>query len=185
MVIELKQPARSERIILLRAAKKAAGRYLKEEGMTKEEIIKVLHPFLLYLKRYGLESTGNSLKINHDFATLLMQLIGKLTPREIMTYYPIIKDFKAEKYEIKGYRHTMEYLKTLDMDKPIGTTPEEVITFIWEYRNPYFMALGLAHMKTLDTFQAIRGQYTGIEMLEHGSRINQAPQFTVIKGGTK
>ena len=186
MVIEFKQPRRSERQILLNAAKRVIQKHLKPEGMNTEDIIKVLTPFLIYIKKYGAGVTGNSLRKSHDFISLLLTLLGKLTPREIMTYYPITKDFTAERYELKGYRHTIEYINTLDKDRPIAAsadTAEQVISFIWEYQNPYIRALGVAHMIALDTFQELAGKPTFEEIMYYGSLINPAPQFEIIKGG--
>lgn len=186
MILEFKQPPKTDQQILLGVCGRTSKKYLKSEGMTTEEIIKVIHPFLLFLRRYGMKLTGNNLRISRDFTALISQLLGKLTPREIMTYYPITKDFTAERYEIKGYRHTIEYLETLEMDKPLGATAEEagrVMDFLWEYQNPYIKTLGIMSIKTLDKFQEIRGAQTLQDMILQGGKIRPAARLSVIKGG--
>ncbi|GAB3797492.1 hypothetical protein [Virgibacillus kimchii] len=69
---------------------------------------------------------------NFEFASAIKQIAGQLTPKEFMNVFPIDKDFKGHKYDMKDYFYTRDYVKTLDQDKPIG---EEIIEFFWEYQN--------------------------------------------------
>lgn len=70
----------------------------------------------------------------NDFqlATAITDCIAELTPREFTNVFPINKDFKGHKYELKDYFYTRDYLDGLEMDEPIG---DKVFEFLWEYHN--------------------------------------------------
>lgn len=61
----------------------------------------------------------------------ILDLMKHITPRQLMTMFPIDKDFDGHKYECKDYFYTNEFLSTIDMDQPI----EEPFEFLWDYWN--------------------------------------------------
>lgn len=67
-----------------------------------------------------------------QLASVIKELMGKLTPAQFMNIFPIEKDFKGHKWEMKDYFYTMDYINTLDTNKPIG---EEILNFLMEYTN--------------------------------------------------
>lgn len=67
-----------------------------------------------------------------QLASAIEQVMGQLTPKEFMNIFPIDKDFKGHKWEMKDYFYTRDYINKLDQDKPIG---EEITHFLWKYRN--------------------------------------------------
>src|SRR5699024_10027662 len=69
---------------------------------------------------------------NFNFASAIKQIMGLVTPKEFMNIFPIDKDFKDYKYEMKDYFYTRDYINQLDQDKPIG---DKVPEFTWEYQN--------------------------------------------------
>lgn len=62
----------------------------------------------------------------------LKDLIKQLTPNEFMNMFPVEKDFKGYKYEMKDYYSSMEYVNTLDLNKPIG---DNTLMLLGEYMN--------------------------------------------------
>lgn len=64
--------------------------------------------------------------------SVLKDLIKQLTPNEFMNIFPVEKDFKGYKYEMKDYYSSMEYVNTLDLNKPIG---DNTLMLLAEYMN--------------------------------------------------
>ncbi len=64
----------------------------------------------------------------HDFQliSVVKGLVGKLTPREFMTIFPINKKFDGDKYQMKDYFSTMESIEEIGMDTVIGEDATEV-----------------------------------------------------------
>ena len=60
--------------------------------------------------------------------------MSRLTPKEFMQLFPIEKRYDGEKWGCKDYFYTMEYIKKLDADKPIGDE-KKLLDFLWEYQN--------------------------------------------------
>lgn len=76
---------------------------------------------------------------NHDeaverfqFVCLVKNLIGTLTPSEFMTIFPIDKIYDGERWQMKDYYYTMEYIDGIGLNTPIG---ENATEFLWEYTN--------------------------------------------------
>lgn len=70
-----------------------------------------------------------------EFQTIsaLKQIIGQLTPNEFMNLFPISKVYDGDRYEIKDYFYTMDYINSMDKDEPIGK--ENTLKFLIEYIN--------------------------------------------------
>lgn len=182
MIIRFTKPPQTKKEILLHAALKEIRKNYKPENMSSLEVIRAITPFLMYLQKYGLDVTFNTLKNSYEFLKVIATLLGRLTPREIMTHYPITKTYQGERWEIKDYYYTLEYLSTMRMDEPVGTSFEDVFNFIWEYQNPKIKALGIALMKSLDKFQALSGKETFTQYLSRSSNEPPRTKLKVIKG---
>lgn len=95
------------------------------------------------VKYYGLEridrrhsSEPRTLEqVNADFNFLecVKMLMGQLTPREMMSMFPIEKEYDGEEFGCKDYFFTVEKLKDFDLDKPLGE--EGLEDFLWCYWN--------------------------------------------------
>lgn len=83
----------------------------------------------------------------------LKDLIKQLTPNEFMNMFPVEKDFKGYKYEMKDYYSSMEYVNTLDLNKPLG---DNVLMLLGEYMNRdihrFFVksVINLSHLRQYD-----------------------------------
>lgn len=73
----------------------------------------------------------------YEFVMGVSDFIGYLTPSEFMNIFPVAKEYNGHKYECKDYFYTVDYLNTLERDKPIKdqNTDGSVIGFLWEYHN--------------------------------------------------
>ena len=73
-------------------------------------------------------------ELHHDFKfiSVIRNLMANLTPLEFINLFPITKEFKGDRNQTKDYFYTMDYIKNLPADKPIGT---EIDHFLWEYIN--------------------------------------------------
>lgn len=95
------------------------------------------------VKYYGLERidrrhSGESRtleQVRSDFSLLevVKTLMGQLAPGEIMSMFPISKEYDGDKSCCKDYFFTVEKLKDFDMDSPLGD--EGLEDFLWSYWN--------------------------------------------------
>jgi hypothetical protein len=67
-----------------------------------------------------------------QFADMITNFMGTLTPIEFMNLYPIAKTYDGDKYECKDYFSTMDYIKGLNQKQPIG---KEIMNLLWDYQN--------------------------------------------------
>lgn len=82
-------------------------------------------------------------QVNADFSLLecVKMLMGQLTPREMMSMFPIEKEYDGEKFGCKDYYFTVEKLKDFDLDKPLGE--EGLEDFLWCYWNDDLFAFDM------------------------------------------
>ena len=126
---------------------------LEEEREEKETLLKVV---FYGIKTALLEPKPTSYKesiVEFQTISALKQIIAKLTPNEFMNMFPVEKDFKGYKYEMKDYYSSMEYVNTLDLNKPIG---DNVLMLLGEYMNKdihrFFVksVINLSHLRQYD-----------------------------------
>jgi|SRR5690625_762095 len=91
---------------------------------------------------------------NFQLVSAIKAVMQTLTPSEFMNVFPIEKDFKGYKYEMKDYFYTIDYISKLDQDKPIG---EEITEFLWEYSNEEINAFTLASIGLLSDIREFEG----------------------------
>ncbi|MEG6613725.1 phage infection protein [Pseudoclostridium thermosuccinogenes] len=97
-----------------------------------------------------------------NLSEMIKLLMSTLTPNEFMNIYPVEKQYDGHRWQTKDYFYTMNYVKGLDPDKPIG---EEINDFLWDYMNTdihVFLAnlLGLASdLRRLETGKGIMEEW--------------------------
>lgn len=104
----------------------------------------------------------------YKFITAISDFIGYLTPNEFMNIFPISKEYDGYKYECKDYYYTMEYLNTLERDKPIKEQSIDngsVIGFLWEYHNWEIRRFAVTLITSLSRLQKLQGQPTVTDKL--------------------
>lgn len=77
--------------------------------------------------------TLEQIQSDFEFLECVKMLMGKLTPREFMSMFPIGKEYDGARFECKDYFYTIEKLKEIDLDAPIGI--EGLEDFLWIYWN--------------------------------------------------
>lgn len=86
----------------------------------------------------------------------IFTICGCLTLQNFVTTFPIEKSYDGEKWEHKDYFYTMEVLKEMDWDKPIGR--DNVSNLLWDYQNH---ELRHAYIEYTNAMSAIYRAQTG------------------------
>ena len=88
-------------------------------------------------------------QVDADFSLLqyVKMLMGQLTPREMMSMFPIEKEYDGEEFGCKDYFFTVEKLKDFDLDKPLGE--EGLEDFLWCYWNDDLFAFDVISMSII------------------------------------
>lgn len=83
--------------------------------------------------------------------------IGKLTPQQFLNIFPPRKDFNGHKRECKDYFSTMEAVRELPTDQPIG---DNALEFLWDYMNwdvCSYVVAGMGYLSDLRRSQGMPG----------------------------
>lgn len=67
-----------------------------------------------------------------EMASALKQMVSELTPNEFINIFPISKEYDGDRYEIKDYFYTRDYIEKMDKGAPIG---DKALEFLVEYTN--------------------------------------------------
>lgn len=103
-------------------------------------------------------------------------VLGCLTLRNFVTTFPIDKDYDGAKWECKDYFYTMDVLKDMDWDKPIGR--DELSELLWDYENE---ELRHAYIEFTTAASAILRAQTGKGIAETWCDNMGIPTFTEDK----
>lgn len=135
------------------------------------------------VKYYGLQrvdhkySVGTRTKeeINNDFNLMecVKMLMGQLTAREIMSMFPITKEYDGEKWKCKDYYFTIEKLKDYDLDSPLGQDGLE--DFLWDYWNHELFAFDATAMSIASNMYRLQ---TGKGIMETWLEKQNIPSYT-------
>lgn len=88
-------------------------------------------------------------------------ILGCLTLRNFITTFPIDKTYDGNKWQCKDYFSTMEALKDMEWDKPIGR--DELSELLWDYDNE---ELRHVYVEFTTAMSAIYRAQTGKEIME-------------------
>lgn len=85
--------------------------------------------------RHGVEYTQTLEESQATFQLIdaIFTVCGCLTLRNFVTTFPIDKTYDGAKWEEKDYFYTMEVLKDMDWNKPIGR--DKLSELLWDYEN--------------------------------------------------
>lgn len=103
--------------------------------------------------------------------SILKHLIEKLTPVEFMQLFPIKKEFDGHKYGVKDYFYTIDYIESLEQDKPI----KDGLRFLTEYCNDDIHELNVNMMMNLSYLRQMQGKPS---LAVDWARINGIPMYT-------
>lgn len=124
----------------------------------------------------GYEPSLDEQKIKFQLIDAIFTVCGYLTLRNFITTFPIEKYYKGDKWGEKDYFYTMEVLKDMDWNKPIGR--DELSELLWDYMND---DLQYAHVEFTIAMSAIFRAQTGKGIAETWCDKMGIPTYTVDK----
>lgn len=159
------------RVIKKVAAERQTGDFTPEEK--KKLAVYGVH----YLIGFHLPKnpTEDEARHNLDFVFMIDGFLGTFTPREFMGVFPIDKYFDGARYESKDYYSTLNYLKSLDMDKSIGQ--ENLSEFLWDYMNRTMLIFSSMKMGFLSAYQRAKGEKEWFEQFAEDNGLTLYEQF--------
>lgn len=87
-----------------------------------------------------------------DLISSINSIMGTLTPRELLTVFPIAKEYDGEKYGFKDYFYTKKFIEEFGVDKVIG---EEMTRFHWDYHNQELMKFANRKMLIMNAIERV------------------------------
>lgn len=91
----------------------------------------------------------------------IFELIGSiksamstLTPNELLTIFPLRKDYDGARYQTKDYFSSMAVLKEIGLDNPIGSNIDELL---WDYMNIEIQIFTVNLTSVLDRLYRLEG----------------------------
>ncbi len=125
----------------------------------------------------GIDDEPKTLKQNQyrfQMIDSIFGVLGCLTLKNFVTTFPIEKYYKGAKWEEKDYFYTMEVLKDMDWDKPIGR--DELSELLWDYMNE---ELRHAYIEFTTAMSAIYRAQTGKGIAEKFFEERGVPTYSV------
>lgn len=101
-------------------------------------------------------------RIKFQVIDYIFTVLGCLTLRNLVTTFPITKDYDGAKWECKDYFYTMDVLSKMDWDHPIGR--DNMFDFLWDYVNDDLRNVCVEYMNAMS---AVYRSQTGKGMMEH------------------
>lgn len=111
-------------------------------GKMNEYVVKSA---MLMVKRFSLMYTISPEKLysNFDYCMIHMDVLGNLTPRQLLNMFPVKKSWNKNQFPPMNYFTTMAQFEHMDMDKPMN---ENVVSIISNYDNDDLNKLCMAYM---------------------------------------
>ena len=92
-----------------------------------------------------------------ELLNIIKDLIGCLTPIELMQVFPVEKKYNGKKFEIKDYYSTMEIIHRLDQNVPL-LQQADIYDFLWDYQNFSISRFVLKMMNAVDDHRRLKGE---------------------------
>lgn len=120
---------------------RAMTRLIDTKGPINEDDKDTLKQYVFAGIKYIVTSKRNkqgsysikSASAKFELTDIIMGYMSELTPQELMTLFPIKKDYDGLKYGNKDYFTTLEDIKVYPLNKPIGR--ENMLNLLWDYHN--------------------------------------------------
>ena len=131
-----------------------------------------------YINSLNLNTTDHDPEVVFRLASFLQRVIGRLTPRELLTVFPIAKTYNGERFECKDYHYTMNYIQTLGMDTVIGEKADELL---WEWLNKHTQIFVVQMLSAMDKIRRQQGKQSMIQEF-FGDKITTYRKVSDTKG---
>jgi len=115
--------------------------------------------------------TRESVECWMDVYSLVDGCISTLTPSELMSVFPIHKDFNGKKTETKDYFSTMEKINEIGLDSVLGR--DRAVKLLFNYHNNHVFDYVIAKLGIISLYN----QYNGGRSLaeEFAEKLNLTP----------
>lgn len=138
----------------------------KSDLQTRKQVVFWGVRYLNLVSLHSRKMTFEIVKNIFDLMTMIKIYIGTLTPNQLLSVFPISKRYDGAKSEMKDYFTTMDALKEIGMDNPIG---EKAFDVLCDYQNMHLavfnahMCVAVSKMRSyqgkpslMETFMAVR-----------------------------
>ena len=122
----------------------------------------------------GYQQSLQESQVTFQFINAVFTVCGYLTLRNFVTTFPIEKYYKGAKWEEKDYFYTMDVLKKMDWDEPIGR--DELSELLWDYMNK---ELRHAYIEFTNAMSTIYRAQTGKGLAEQWCEDMGIPTYTM------
>ena len=106
----------------------------------------------------------------------VFMVMGYIKLKNLVTTFPIKKEYDGEKWDCKDYFYTIDVLSKMDMDKPVGR--DNLLELLWDYQND---DLREAYVEFICATSAIYRSQTGKGLAEQFCKDNVVGTYTVYK----
>ena len=106
----------------------------------------------------------------------VFMVMGYIKLKNLVTTFPIKKEYDGEKWCCKDYFYTMDVLSKMDMDKPVGR--DNISDLLWDYQND---DLREAYVEYMCATSNIYRSQTGKTLAEKFCEDNGIGTYTVYK----
>ena len=119
------------------------------------------------------------IEYNIKFADLIKNLMATISPKEFINLFPLDKNYNGDKYGMKDYFYSMEYIDKLDKNDPIG---ENIMEFLLEYQNSQITNFNLKVIKNISALRKFNGERSLAEEFADDVGITTYNLYTDDKG---
>lgn len=106
----------------------------------------------------------------------VFMVMGYIKLKNLVTTFPIKKEYDGEKWCCKDYFYTMDVLSKMDMDKPVGR--DNISDLLWDYQND---DLRETYVEFMCATSAIYRSQTGKGIAEQLCNDMGIPTYTINK----
>lgn len=127
-------------------------------------------------KKTGYVESFDEKQSKLDMISYIFNIISFLTPRNLVTTFPIEKIYDGDKWGCKDFFSTMEELSKFDWDKPLGK--DSLLKLLWDYENK---DLREVYLEYISDISAIYKSQTGKGIAEEWCDNMGIPTYTADK----
>ena len=156
------KPKPDYKMLWLNAYDNALRRCMEPEGQKAENYQRVIFAGVKYMRSTYREyqahkNIADEVKGRQTHLECIAMHMAMLTPRQFMRLFPVTKEYDGARWGCKDYFSVMEYMRTLDWDKPIGG-PETLFSFLWEYQNSDTSGFLVDWMMVIESIMHLHGE---------------------------
>lgn len=104
------------------------------------------------------------MKTMHSMIKTLQIAVQRLTLRDILSFFPIGKDYNGERWQCKDYYTAMELVNNIGIDTLLSERPDvNIISLFSDLNNPHLMNFVVTYLCIVDTARRKMGKVSLIE----------------------